>query len=383
MTTEKRKDGRSALKLLLLALIAAAFFLGYLFGGKDKEIAPPGKETLRDAHVQEQVEHAGGTWTCSMHPQIQLPKPGKCPICFMDLIPVKKDSSSGDVEAISLRQITLSSQARKLAEVMTHPVERRSVGVETRMVGKVDYDETRLGHITAWMGGRIDKLYVDYTGSVVKKGQPMASIYSPELLTAQAELIQAVKAIKDLEKSDLKWIKETARKTRDAAKEKLRRLGFSKEQIQAAIERGTPSEHITLYSPMSGVVIQKDVVEGMYVKTGTRIYSIADLSRVWIILEAYESDLPWIKIGQNMDFQTEAYPGMVFKGKTVYIDPVVNEKTRTVRVRVNVSNRSGRLKPGMFVKAVNWMETKGKEKPLVIPASAPLITGRRAIVYVR
>jgi Cu(I)/Ag(I) efflux system membrane fusion protein len=383
MATEKRKGGRSALKFLLLALIAAVFVLGYQFGGKDKEVAPPGRETLKDAHVQDQVDQTGGTWTCSMHPHIQLPKPGKCPICFMDLIPVKKEGTSGDVEAVSLRQITLSSQSRKLAEVMVQPVERRSVGVETRMVGKVDYDETRIGHITAWMGGRIDKLYVDYTGSVVKKGQPMASIYSPELLTAQAELIQAVKAIKALEKSNLKRVKETAKKTAQAAKEKMRLLGLSDQQIQAAVQSGAPADHITIHAPMRGVVIQKDVVEGMYVKTGTRIYTIADLSQVWIVLEAYELDLPGIKVGQKVDFQTEAYPGELFKGKTVYIDPMVNEKTRTVRVRVNVSNRAGKLKPGMFVKAVNWMETKGKEKPLVIPASAPLITGKRAIVYVR
>jgi Cu(I)/Ag(I) efflux system membrane fusion protein len=265
---------------------------------------------------------------------------------------------------------------------MVHPVERRAVDVETRMLGKVQYDETRLGDITAWMGGRIDKLYVDYTGSNVKKGQRTASIYSPELLTAQAELIQSVKAIQNLEKSTLRLVKETAVQTGAAARKKLRLLGLSNKQIDAVIERGTPSDHITLYAPMSGVVIQMDVVEGMYVKTGTRIYAIADLSVVWVVLEAYESDLPWIKLGQQVDFQTEAYPGEVFQGKMVYIDPVVSEKTRTVRVRVNVPNRGGKLKPGMFVSAVNWAETKGKEKPLVIPASAPLITGKRAVVYV-
>jgi len=300
----------------------------------------------------------------------------------MDLIPVKRDSTSGEMEAVSLRTITITPQARKLAEVMVHPVERRLVDVETRMLGKVQYDETRLGDITAWMGGRIDKLYVDYTGSTVKKAQPMASIYSPELLTAQAELIQSVKAIRSLEKSTLRLVKETATQTEAAAREKLRLLGLSHGQIEGVIERGTPADHITLYAPMSGVVIQKDVVEGMYVKTGTRIYAIADLSVVWVVLEAYESDLPWIKLGQQVDFQTEAYPGEVFQGKVVYIDPVVSEKTRTVRGRVNVPNRGGKLKPGMFVSAVNWAETKGKEKPLVIPASAPLITGKRAVVYV-
>jgi Cu(I)/Ag(I) efflux system membrane fusion protein len=300
----------------------------------------------------------------------------------MDLIPVKMDSASDEMEAVSLRTITITPQARKLAEVMVHPVERRAVDVEMRMAGKVDYDETRLGYITAWMGGRIDKLYVDYTGSIVKKGQRMASIYSPELLTAQAELIQSVKAIKKLEQSRLKRVTETAKRTEEAAREKLRLLGLSEKQVAQVIKKGTPSDHITLYATMRGVVIQKNVVEGMYVKTGTRIFTIADLSVVWGVLEAYESDLPWIKLGQKVDFQTEAYPGEVFKGKVVYIDPVVSDKTRTVRVRVNVPNRAGKLKPGMFVRAVNWMEAKAEEKPLVIPASAPLITGKRAVVYV-
>lgn len=317
-----------------------------------------------------------------MHPQIQLPQPGKCPICFMDLIPVKQGDAHGDPEAVSLRQLTLSADARRLAEVETSPVERRDVGVETRMVGKVDYDETRVGSITARMGGRLDKLHVDYTGSMVKRGQPMASIYSPELLTAQAELIQAVKAIPDLAKSGLDRVRATAKRTEEAAREKLRLLGFSKAQIEKVVESGVPADHITLYAPMSGVVIEKDVVEGTYVQTGTRLYTIADLSRVWVVLEAYESDLPWIKLGQQADFQAEAYPGKVFRGKIAYIDPVVNEKTRTVRVRVNVGNRSGELKPGMFVKAVNWMEGLAGEPPLVVPASAPLITGKRAVVYV-
>lgn len=382
MTTTQRKVGKSALKIGILVFALGGFALGYLFGGRDKEAPNPVQETHGEGHVVERAGQGDVIWTCSMHPQIQLPKPGKCPICFMDLIPVKKDGAAGDVEAVSLRQITLSPQARKLAEVMTHPVERGSVSVETRLVGKVDFDETKLGSITAWMGGRIDKLYVDYTGSLVKKGQPMASIYSPELLTAQAELIQAIKAIKDLEKSGLKRVKETAKQTEQAAREKLRLLGLSKNQVEAVIKRGTPSDHITLYAPMSGVVVQKDVVEGMYVTTGTRIYRIADLSQVWVVLEAYESDLPWIKVGQPVDFQTEAYAGQIFKGKVVYIDPVVNERTRTVRVRVNVPNRAGKLKPGMFVRAINWMEATGEEQPLVIPASAPLITGKRAIVYV-
>ncbi|MBI9110656.1 efflux RND transporter periplasmic adaptor subunit [Maridesulfovibrio ferrireducens] len=375
------KSKKSALtSIIIVALLA--FGAGYWFSGPADHSA--GKNIV-DEHAEHgldaDVTDAGEVvWTCSMHPQIQLPKPGKCPLCFMDLIPLEKGGKSGD-EAISLRQISLTSQSRKLAGIATSIVEKRNVSVETRMVGKVDYDETRIGTITAWTGGRIDKLYIDYTGSSVRKGQAMASIYSPELLTAQAELIQAVKAKESLRGSSMKVVKDTAMRTEKASREKLRLLGLSKTQIANIIKKGKAAQHMTLYSPMSGIVIKKDVVEGVYVKTGTPIYTIADLSRVWVILEAYESDLPWIKMGMLVNFTTEAYPGKSFEGKVVYIDPVVNEKTRTIRIRLEVPNRGLKLKPGMFVRGVSQVD-KNAENQLVIPASAPLITGKRAVVYI-
>ncbi|MFW5500336.1 MULTISPECIES: efflux RND transporter periplasmic adaptor subunit [unclassified Maridesulfovibrio] len=366
--------------VILVAVVA--FAAGYILSGSKGQQAEKNLVTEHEDHGLEATVTDSGevVWTCSMHPQIQLPEPGKCPICFMDLIPLEKGGDSGD-EAVSLRQISLTSSARKLAGIATTPAISKSINVETRMLGKVDYDETRMGTITAWTGGRIDKLYIDYTGSSVRKGQAMASIYSPELLTAQAELIQSVKAKSALKGSSLKVVKDTAARTEQAAREKLRLLGLSKNQIANIIKRGKAAEHITLYSPMSGIVIKKDVVEGVYVKTGTPIYTIADLSRVWVILEAYESDLPWIKMGMNVSFSTEAYPGKNFEGKVVYIDPMVNEKTRTVRVRLEVPNKGLKLKPGMFVRAVNKQEKQAGTE-LVIPASAPLITGKRAVVYI-
>ena len=258
------------------------------------------------------------------------------------------------------------------------------------MVGKVDYDETRLGYITAWVPGRIDRLFVDYTGVSVKKGDQMVYLYSPELLTAQEELIQAIKTVRELKHSEIVSINKTAQQLVDAVREKLRLWGLTKKQIEEIERRGKTSEHITIYAPMSGVVIHKNGLEGMYVETGTKIYTIADLSQVWVKLDAYESDLAWIKHGQEVRFETEAYPGKTFRGKIAFIDPVLNEKTRTVKVRINVPNPDGRLKPEMFVRAVVKVAPLGfgtsdaaeSEASLVIPASAPLITGRRAVVYV-
>ena len=283
--------------LLLVVLVVVAFTVGYFFRGGGP--APQKHEHAAEEGAKKEV------WTCSMHPQIQLPKAGQCPICGMDLIPV---SSEGSGDEGSTPELTMSEKAVKLAEIEVAPVERREVNAEIRMAGKVDYDETQLGYITSWVPGRIDRLYVDFTGVSVKKGDPMVSLYSPELLTAQQELIQSLKTVKKLEQSGLSSIRETARHTVDAVREKLRLWGLTKRQIAEIEERGKPSDHVTIYAPMSGVVIHKDGLEGMYVKTGTKIYTIADLSQVWVKLDAYESDLSWIRNGQAVEFETEAYP---------------------------------------------------------------------------
>jgi len=368
-------------------------------------------------------------WTCSMHPQIKLPKPGLCPICGMQLIPLKGNQE----KAGSLRELSIGEDARKLMEIETVPVERRFVETRVRMVGKVDYDETRLKYITAWIPGRLDRLFVDYTGVPVQKGDHMVSLYSPELLSAQEELLQAVKVTARVSDSSSSLMRQTTEATVKAAREKLRLWGLTEAQIAEIEQRGTPSDHMTIYAPAGGIVIHKSAQEGMYVNTGTRIYTIADLSRVWVRLDAYESDLMWLRYGQPVEFTAESYPGEVFTGTVSFIDPMLTEATRTVKVRVDVSNPDLRLKPGMFVRAEvraevaaagrvmnpslagKWVcpmhpdvikdspgscdicgmplvstESLGyvgaaptdADKPLVIPTSAALVTGTRAIVYV-
>jgi Cu(I)/Ag(I) efflux system membrane fusion protein len=318
-------------------------------------------------------------------------------------------------------------------EIETSVVERKFVTAEIRMVGKVDYDETRVKHITAWVPGRIDRLYVDYTGITVSKGDHMVYLYSPELLSAQAELLQAVKAVENLKAGSSELIRRSILATLEASREKLRLLGLAKEQIEEIEKTGKLVDHITIYAPMGGVVIEKHRTEGTYVDTGTQIYMIADLMHLWVKLDAYESDMMWIRYGQEVEFVTEAYPGDVFRGKISFIDPVLNARTRTIKLRVNVENPDNKLKPEMFVRAVvrakvaqggmvmdpemagKWVcpmhpsivkteasicekcgmdlvttESLGyvkvgvpKKAPLVIPSSAPLITGKRAVVYVQ
>lgn len=372
-------------------------------------------------------ESAADFYSCSMHPQIRQPGPGKCPICAMDLIPV----SRGQDDGLGPRELVMSPRAVKLAEIETVPVVRRHVTAELRMVGKVEYDETRLSTITARVPGRLDRLYVDYTGIEVKEGDHLVKLYSPELLQAQEELLSALKTSNELRDSANEYLKERTMESVISSREKLRLWGLTEEQIQEIETRGNVNDHMTLFSPVSGIVVNKNAVEGMYVQTGTEIYSIANLSRVWVKLDAYETDLPWLHYGQEVEFITQAYPGEVFRGQIAFIDPVLNARTRTVKIRVNLPNPEGRLKPDMFVRAVvksqiakqgrvmnpelagKWISPMHPEiikdqpgecdicgmdlvsaeslgyvsaetdtAPLVIPKTAPLITGKRAVVYI-
>lgn len=422
MTQAKSLWGNRWFKTIVLVVVTfiAGYFVNSLLQGPltGPEHEHPGEQTAAKAPT---------VWTCSMHPQIRQPKPGKCPLCFMDLIPIATEDG-----VVGERQITFSQEALKLMEIQTTLVERKFVEAEIRMVGKVDYDETRVKNITAWVQGRIDRLYVDFTGITVSKGDHMVDLYSPELISAQAELLQALKAAGSIKDSTSELMKRTTIATLEAARDKLQLLGLARAQIDKIESSGAPVTHITIYSPMGGIVIHKYATEGMYVNIGTPIYTLADLSRLWIKLDAYESDLSWIRYGQEVEFSTEAYPGQVFKGRISFHDPVLDAKTRTVKVRVNVDNPDGKLKPGMFVRsvlrakvaqggAVMDPELAGKwicpmhpsvvkdqpdtcdicgmdlvateslyttadepdEPPLVIPATAPLITGKRAVVYVR
>jgi len=369
-------------KISIALIIIGAFALGYLMRGGGPQTQNP-QQAVSKVPIAEM-------WTCSMHPQIQLPKPGQCPLCGMDLIPVTSGETDSDAGP---RKLTMSEKAMKLAALEVTPIERKEVTAKTRMVGKVDYDETRISSISAWVPGRIDDLFVDYTGVVVNKGDPMVSLYSPELLSAQEELLQAILTANELQQSSIPIMRETATKTVKAAKEKLRLWGLTGKQIEAIEKRGKTTDQVTIYTPISGVVIHKNGIEGMYVETGTKIYTIADLSQVWVKLDAYESDLIWIRNGQKVEFETETYPGETFQGKVVFVDPFLDPKTRTAKVRVNVPNPEGKLRPETFVRAeVHAVikrerdvikDVKSNQPPLVIPATAPLFTGKRAIVYVQ
>ncbi|HPO91287.1 MAG TPA: efflux RND transporter periplasmic adaptor subunit [Victivallales bacterium] len=410
--------------IYLFIIFIFGIFVGILLPKKSHS------ENGLKSSLKEKTESNITLWTCSMHPQIRQSKPGKCPICFMDLIPVTNEPLRSDYDAVEI----LSSKEQKLAEIEVAPVEREFVEKQIRMVGKIDYDETRIAYITARMPGRIDKLYVNFTGISVRTGDKMAEYYSPDLLLAQRELLLAVKSI-----SQQKEIKESfgyasGEDLLKAVKKKLELWGLTEENINSIIKKGEILDHLTLYSPISGIVIHKNALEGEYFKTGDKLFTIADLSKIWLKLDAYESDLEWLKYGQKVEFTTEAYPGKIFYGRISFISPFVDKNTRTVKIRVNADNSELKLKPEMLVRAIvkaeiakggkvidsslagKWIspmhpeiikdnpgkcdvcgmdlvkaeslgyvqtDTTERLAPLVIPASAPLITGKRAIVYVQ
>ncbi len=362
-------------------------------------------------------------WTCSMHPNVQRQESGSCPICFMDLIPV----SASSINDAHPRRLELSPEAAGLADIRTTKVQRRFVTHQIDLDGKVAYDETKLSYITAWVPGRIDRMFIDYTGVSVRSGDHLVSLFSAALVEDQKSLLQMWKALKS-KPNDEFYIRNLK-----SAEDRLRLQGLLPEQIEQIKLQETPSEHVTIYSPSTGVVIEKHANEGMYVEQGTRLYTIADLNLVWVFMDAYESDVAWLKYGQEVEFSTESFPGEIFNGRIAFIDRILNETTRTFRVRVNVGNEDGRLKPGMFVRAQvhsqlagggqvidesmagKWvsphhpeiirdepglcpicgiallpaeemgfvLETPSLQPPLVIPATAPLLTGKRAVVYVQ
>ncbi len=283
---------------------------------------------------------ANEVWTCSMHPQVRLPAPGRCPICGMNLIPVSQ----------------LASQQASIAEragIETASIEKRALFKEIRTVGKLDYDERHVALIAARVAGRVDRAYADFTGMTVKKGDHLVDIYSPDLYSAQRELLIALEG-----KSE---------SLIESARTKLTLLGILPEQIREIETTKKMRTHLTIYAPIGGVVIEKDVRAGQYVKDGDPLYRIADLDPIWLYLDIYENDLAWVRFGQQVDVRIEAYPAEVFKGTVAFIEPFLNDATRTVKVRVNLKNGDLRLKPQMYATAIIQVN--------IMPDGTPAPTG--------
>ena len=348
---------------------AIILILGILIGN----MSSSGSSATSDAHdedghdlVQDPITQL---WTCSMHPQIKLEKPGKCPICGMTLIPLESASDSG--ETIGDDEIVLTAAAIQLGNIQTSIAVRTDATKEVRLLGTVKPDERRQYSQVSHIPGRIERLYVNFTGEKVRRGQKMIRLYSPELISAQKELFEAIKS-KDIYPQLYK-----------ASRNKLKLWKLTDAQIDAIVNSGKVQEEIDILSDYSGYVMKRNVELGDHVMEGMKIYDIANIDKVWVMFEAYEADIPWINNGDIVNFTMQAIPGKTYKGKVTYIDPFVSAKTRIAKVRVEVSNPGHKLLPEMYANGIITAKLKGATDALVIPKSAVLWTGKRGVVYVK
>lgn len=332
------------LRFILLMVVVG------LVAGHWEDIMNHWDRWTRPAAAADQVQSESVEYFCPMHPNIVRSAPGTCPICGMPLSKRAKTSAAALPEGV-LAQVDLTPQKVRMGRIETSPIEYRLLARDIRTVGIIDYDITKVAHASARVEGRLDKLYVNYVGQPVKKGDPLYLIYSPELFVAQEELISAIKAAGGMERRD-QW--NTAdRETVTAARLKLRLWDITDEQINRMIDRGEPEKYMTIYSPISGIVTPETPLphQGHYVKVGEDVYTIADLSTVWMQAKIFESEIGGVSIGTAVEVTSTAYPAEVFAGRITFIAYEVDPATRTIAARVEIANPNYKLKPGMYVNA--------------------------------
>lgn len=354
---------------LLVVLVLAAGGGGYYLWQNQK------------GHTETAEEHAkhADEYTCPMHPFILKDSPGSCPICGMQLVKKGKTSEADAATLEALGQISLSPTQMVISNVSTVEVVPMPLEREITAVGTVQYDQRRQAKVTAWVSGRIDRLFVNAVGDFVSKGKPVAEVYSPDLVAAQQEYLLALKSRERFKQSSIASISQGGEGLVSSAKQRLLLLGVKEKQIAALEQGGEPNIKLPVYTPLSGVVIEKLVVEGQYVNTGDPLFSIADLSSVWVEVDVYENEFSAIKIGQRAEVTSQSYPGKTFTGRISYVYPFVDPQTRTIKVRVEIPNPGLKLKPDMFVNAVVKAPLGSA---LTVPVASVIDTGKRQVAWV-
>ncbi len=344
------------------AAVLIGFGIGYLiFGGSSMS-------TSAEIHTHDEGAPSSEIWTCSMHPQIRQPEPGKCPICGMDLIPAAAEGTE-----TGMNEVKMTKNAMALANIQTLVIGGEVAmddGVVT-LSGKIKMNEETTAIQASYFDGRIERLFVDFTGQEVRKGQMLATLYAPNLIAAQQELITAAS------------LRETQPALYSAVRNKLKLWKLTEDQINAIEASGAVRENFPVYATVSGTVSEKLAAEGDYVKQGQPILKVSNLNTVWADFDAYESQIPNFKIGQEISVVSAAYPNREIPATISFVDPMLDTKTRTVTVRTVLKNSDGALKPGMFVKGKVRGTSARSENGVVVPASAILWTGERSLVYVK
>ena len=403
------KKSKSLAIVLFVAVALAIGLAGGLFIGKKssgpKDLVPSGEASAKQLY------------SCGMHPDIIQEGPGNCPICGMKLTPIKGASAgpskpegerkikywraSMDPTFISdkpgkspmgMDLIPVYEDEIKEGAISIDPITVQNMGLRTalvqtgrltktiRTVGHIDYDEKRLYIINTKVTGWIEKLHVNTTGEMVKKGQPLLEIYSPELVSTQEEYLTSLKSYQELKDSPYQEARKGALELLNSTRKRLELWDIDKDQIENLEQNGEIKKTLTLYSPTTGVVLHKNAVEGAYVKAGSDLFRIADLSAVWVLAHIYEYELPYVKLGQKAQISLPYLPGESFEGKLTYIYPYLDQKTRDLKVRLEFLNPGYRLKPEMYANVV--IESKLAGERILIPEEAVIRSGKREIVFV-
>ena len=352
---------------LVLALLAPLFV-----GCSTHEHHNGGNEATQTASSSEDY------YTCPMHPSVRSSKPGACPICGMTLVKRSSQVKTTERDSSTSGSVHLSPRDRLLANVSTSVVRRGALHRGIDIVGVIDIAEPNLRHITMRFPGRLERLYLTYTGQIVHKGDPVAEVYSPEAISAQQEFLLASQQSGSHEGMDSTMIHNPS-SLAGQSRQKLLLWGFTTQQIDELLKGRRVNELITIFSPITGTVVKKNVDPQHYASTGEVIYDVADLSTVWMNADVYEQDIRFIHVGQGITITSEAYPAESFSGKVAFIDPVMNGETRTIRIRTEFNNSSGKLKPQMFVAATINVEIPNV---ILIPSSAVLSTGKRTVAWI-
>jgi Cu(I)/Ag(I) efflux system membrane fusion protein len=362
---------------ILLALIIMASAAGggwYLWQKKH-----PAPATEQKAAQGKQL------YTCSMHPFIIKDKPGTCPICGMELIKKIEGAAGGEQTAEQKQQadmlghVSLSPTQRVMANVATIAAKQSVLNKEINAVGIVQFDQSRQAKVTAWIAGRIDKLHVNKVGDVVSKDKPVAEIYSPDLVATQQEYLLAVKSRDQLKNSPVAAISQNGEGLVQSAKQRLMLFGVKESQIAELEKAGKPNIKLPIYTPLSGVVIEKMMQEGQYVNTGEVLFNIADLSRVWVEIDVFENEVPYVRVGQQVEIRSSADAKVTTNGRISFVYPFHDPKTHTVKARVEMANAGQHLKPDMFVNAIIKVPLA---TGIVVPVTAIIDTGKRQVVWV-
>ncbi len=345
--------------IIYAGILLAGLLLGWLIFGNSSN-----SET---DHNHSEMASENQMWTCSMHPQIMQPEAGDCPICGMDLIP-----AAASADGLSTDEFKLTENAMALANIQTSIVGNESADGNTiKLSGKISENEDANVVQASYFSGRIERLNISSVGEEVRQGQLLATIYSPELFSAQQELITA------------STIKESQPELYKAVRNKLKLWKISDSQINQIEESGKVIQNFPIYATVSGTVSEKLVEQGDYIKQGQALLKIVNLNTVWALFDVYENQIELINKGQDITVTTNAYPNKEFKKKVDFIDPMLNPQTRTVDLRVVLNNKKGEFKTGMFVEGKVEYLSATSEQRLTIPSSAILWTGTRSVVYIK